>query len=156
MISLKPSKTRVELEPLEKLAALKIGAHMRAAQVGMSVNDLAELLGYDKSAQAANLAKNPKAVAAAAAAAAGLGATALKGRDAIKGGFSDTMGLLKTYTGGVVLTSLLTGIPIGILGHTLGRSANKRRLKEQKLISEIDTYDDATRNLASNLAMRNT
>jgi len=158
MISLKPSKTRVNLEPAEKLAAFKVGAHLRAAQAGMSMEELAGVFGYTKQAvgetQVAQTVS--KAGPAAAATAANVLDTVGKGREAVKGIFGDTLGLVKTYASGVVLTSLLTGIPIGIVAHSVGRSANKRRMKEQKLLSEIDTYDDATRNLASNLSMRNT
>lgn len=138
-ISFRPSKTRVELEPAEKLACMRMGMHLKAAEAGVSMAELAGMLGFSKEAQAGK---------GAAGMAAGAGGYAVG-----KGILGDVLEGGKRVGTGVALTSVMLGIPIGVVSHIADRALQKRRAKEQKLLAEADYYDDATRSLTSNLAL---
>ena len=138
-ISFRPSKTRIELDPAEKLACIKIGMHLKAAEAGVTMAELAGMLGFSKEAQAP------------AAAATGVGAAA--GYSALRGGVTDVIGGFKNMGNGIAVTSVMLGIPIGVVSHIADRALQKRRAKEEKLLAEADYYDDATRSLTSNLAL---
>jgi len=142
-ISYKPSKTKIELDPAERLACMKMGMHLKAAASGLSMLELAEMLGFEKEAQKAQVAKG---VGTAAAGALGTG------YGVARTGVVDAVGALKGTASAVVLASAFLGIPLGVTSHLMTQAMNKRRAKEQKLLQESEYYDDATRNLATNMA----
>jgi len=138
MIDYKPSKTRIDLEPDERMACMRVGMHLKAAEAGVSVAELAAMLGFDKEAQASKVVNATGAAAGAADLVGKLGG-------GISGGF-------KNVGTGVVITSAMLGIPLGVVEHMMGRAMNKRRAKEQQLLTEADYYDDAARSLSSSMA----
>lgn len=142
-ISYKPSKTKVELDPAERLACMKLGMHLKAAAAGVSMLELAEMLGFEKEAQ-------KKQLVSAALPAAVQAADQLYTRG--KTGLGDALTFGKGLGSTVVLASAFLGIPLGVTSHLMTQAMNKRRAKEQKLLQETEYYDDATRNLAANMA----
>lgn len=135
-ISFRPSRTKIELSLEEKLACMRTGMHLKCAESGVSMTELAEMLGYKAAAGEA------KAVGAVAGA---LGTGSAAGNALVTG--------IKNTGAGTVVTSAMLGIPLGIVSHLADRALAKRRAKEEKLLAEADYYDDATRNLTANLAM---
>jgi hypothetical protein len=54
----------------------------------------------------------------------------------------------------VAATALLTGIPMGIAAHLVGRHLNTTRLKERELKERIGYFRDATSNMERGLAQQ--
>jgi len=55
-------------------------------------------------------------------------------------------------TKGIVLGSVITGIPLGIMAHMVHRKTQEVRQKEKELQSKINYYTQATGNIESGLA----
>jgi hypothetical protein len=53
---------------------------------------------------------------------------------------------------GIFVTSMLTGVPAGILWHVAGRRARSVHNDERDLENQIDYYSDASRRLESSLS----
>jgi hypothetical protein len=144
MIDYKPSKTRIELDPAERMECMRLGMHLKAAEAGVSVSELAAMLGFSKEAQAAGNVATGANLAGAAGQAMELGGK-------LGGG---AVGAFKNIGAGVVITSAMLGIPIGVVSHMMDRAMTKRRAKEQQLLEEADYYDDAARSLSSSMAAK--
>jgi len=52
----------------------------------------------------------------------------------------------------IAAVSLLTGVPIGIAAHAIGRCMKTQNNREKQLTNQIDFYRNATGELESNLA----
>lgn len=53
---------------------------------------------------------------------------------------------------GLVMGSLITGIPVGILAHVVHRKIKQRKLKEQELDEQLEYYRNAANGLEAGLA----
>ena len=63
-------------------------------------------------------------------------------------------GALDTTLKMILVSSLLTGVPIGIAAHHFNRKIKEDREKERELKSRIEFYNDAAGDLESGLAGR--
>ena len=54
----------------------------------------------------------------------------------------------------IILGSLLTGVPTGIMLHHLTQEAKKRSKKEDDLKEQIDFYNDVSRELETSMARK--
>jgi hypothetical protein len=52
----------------------------------------------------------------------------------------------------IIATTLLTGIPIGIVAHLMGRSITSRKMKEREMDQKIKYYRAATQGIETGLA----
>lgn len=52
----------------------------------------------------------------------------------------------------VVVGALLTGIPVGIMAHMIGKKVKEVKIKERELSQKIDYYREAAQGLESGMA----
>lgn len=66
--------------------------------------------------------------------------------------FPDIMGGAQSIAKTIATTALLTGIPLGVAAHLIGRHVTAERLKERELKKKIQYYRDSTSGLERGLA----
>lgn len=60
-------------------------------------------------------------------------------------------GVLDGVSKAILATAVITGVPVGIAAHMIGRQLSTNRRKEREQLARIKYYRDATRQLESGL-----